>query len=229
MATGAQVRQYRQAQKDVVELAERELRQFFASLNPENPLAAVKALELLLPELIRQYGEIGATVAADFYDELRAGSVAKKTFKAVLSDPIPVEQIRVSTKWAVGPLFQKDTDAEAALSNLIDVTDRLVKQQGRNTIHDNTLRDPSKARYARVPTGSETCTFCLMLASRGAEYKSAEAAAKNKYHGKCDCQPVPVWDDNDLSTLHKAGYDPDALYDRWQDQLAAEQAAKANN
>lgn len=47
------------------------------------------------------------------------------------------------------------------------------------TIIANVGRDKDKgARFARIPTGFETCTFCLMLASRGAVYHSRKMAGE---------------------------------------------------
>ena len=87
----------------------------------------------------------------------------------------------------------------------------------RTTIH-NAERDYSKGvRYARVPTGKETCGFCLMLASRGFDYTSRKAAgdmgfAFNRFHDRCDCRVVAG---DELTTVE--GYDPDWLYDVYLD------------
>lgn len=49
-----------------------------------------------------------------------------------------------------------------------------------------------QVRYARVPCGTETCDFCLMLASRGFVYLSEESAeGTNHVHRGCDCVVVP--------------------------------------
>lgn len=40
--------------------------------------------------------------------------------------------------------------------------------------------------YARVPTGAETCTYCMMLASRGFAYHSEESAGHADHRG-CNC------------------------------------------
>lgn len=63
--------------------------------------------------------------------------------------------------------------------------------------------DHSKAiGYARVITGEWTCGFCVMIASRGPVYKSAEKAGLrkredgtlyNSFHYNCDCIVVPVF------------------------------------
>lgn len=69
--------------------------------------------------------------------------------------------------------------------------------------------------WARVATGAETCSWCLMLVSRGPVYRSAESAgaksdsndamatdyfsgvdiAMKEWHPNCDCKVVPVFDD----------------------------------
>lgn len=66
------------------------------------------------------------------------------------------------------------------------------------TIIANVGRDRDKgARFARVPTGFETCTFCLMLASRGAvEHMRKSAGEWKHFHRGCDCKVVPSFEDN---------------------------------
>ncbi len=50
----------------------------------------------------------------------------------------------------------------------------------------------SKARFARVPTGQETCTFCPMLAGRSAVYHTRKSAGEFRhFHRRCDCKVVP--------------------------------------
>lgn len=64
--------------------------------------------------------------------------------------------------------------------------------------------------WARVLTGQENCGFCVMLASRGPVYETAETAGRlrasaafrevngrqwmNSYHPNCDCVVVPIYD-----------------------------------
>lgn len=60
------------------------------------------------------------------------------------------------------------------------------------------------AMFARVPTGTETCTFCLMLASRGAVYHTRKTAGEwRHFHRGCDCKVVPSFeDDGTIKNLH---------------------------
>lgn len=93
-----------------------------------------------------------------------------------------------------------------------------VGRAANKTTIRNAERDYSKGvRYARVPTGKETCGFCLMLASRGFDYTSRKAAGDmgfgfNRFHDRCDCRVVAG---DDFTTVE--GYDPDWLYDVYLD------------
>ncbi len=83
-----------------------------------------------------------------------------------------------------------------------------VKRAANRTMRQNCERDGVK--YARVPTGAETCGFCIMLASRGFVYSTAQAAGElDHYHRSCDCKIVAGFD----GETEIEGYDPDELYD----------------
>lgn len=79
--------------------------------------------------------------------------------------------------------------------------------------------------WARVATGKETCSFCLMLISRGPVYLSAKGAGldlhdagaaaalsngedvsqwMNQWHIGCDCKVVPVYDKLDWPGMDAA-------------------------
>ncbi|MDD6785662.1 MAG: hypothetical protein PUD81_05355 [Eggerthellales bacterium] len=83
------------------------------------------------------------------------------------------------------------------------------------TIIANVGRDRDKgARFARVPTGFETCTFCLMLASRGAVYHTRKSAGEWKhFHRGCDCKVVPSFDPDPYAEVVQ-GVKPRELYER---------------
>ncbi len=67
-------------------------------------------------------------------------------------------------------------------------------------------------RFARVPTGRETCGWCYMLASRGFGYTSAQAASAGSHEG-CDCLVVPGAD----GETSVEGYDPEWMRSCWSD------------
>lgn len=65
----------------------------------------------------------------------------------------------------------------------------------------------------------------MMLASRGAVYKSARTAGRGtKFHGDCDCAVVLVRDERD----YPDGYDPDGLYQRYLDARSEAQSDSTN-
>ena len=70
--------------------------------------------------------------------------------------------------------------------------------------------------FARVPTGAETCTYCLMLASRGFAYHSAKSAGHADHRG-CNCAIVPGHKGDAVE-----GVDEGALYDCWRELEALE-------
>lgn len=70
------------------------------------------------------------------------------------------------------------------------------------------------ARYARVLRGPEPCGWCFMLASKGFEYKSAEAASHS--HRGCRCVVVPGDPDGAIE-----GYDLDGMRGRYDSVVSA--------
>ena len=85
--------------------------------------------------------------------------------------------------------------------------------------YENTVRNCgiNNMRYARIPTGPDTCPWCLMLASRGFVYYT-EHDAMAGCHRHCDCVAVPGrggYSFNDATQVE--GYDPDAYYQLWRE------------
>src|SRR5699024_4109685 len=113
-------------------------------------------------------------------------------------------------RWAITEAFGGDPDQ--ALATLGLVTDELVKQFGRDTVMSSA--GSNGRAFARVPTGAETCDFCLMLASRGFVYKTSSSAGElATFHGDSDCAIVAE------DGVIPDDYDPDELYDRYMNSL----------
>lgn len=219
MATAAQ---YVAAQNGAVKLALRDLWRFWGTLNLSDGVAVRRALEGFYPTLLATYGEITGAIAADRFEQLTG-------MTATMVRPFDEERAVARVRWAITPLFDGEGDARARMRGL---TDELVKQSGRSTMIRSSREH--NIRYARVPSGADTCTWCLMLASRGAVYHSADTARgsahgvvrSGKFHADCNCRVEPVRSGSDLERLSSEGYDPASLHSRWQDALAAEEAAR---
>lgn len=206
--------------RDVSRLAARDLERLWATVDVGNAVAARTAVEEFLPLLVARYGEVAAVVAADWYDELRATAGVRGRFGAVLADLPDAEAVRVNGRWAVGPLFAAEPDGAATVGRLGQVLDRMALQPGRSTVARSVRLDPADARWARVPQSTNPCAFCRLLASRGADYRTQESAGgldPDSYHANCGCVPTPFWPGQD----YPAGYDPDALFEQYQDAVAA--------
>lgn len=85
----------------------------------------------------------------------------------------------------------------------------------RRKSYGGALRDGEPA-FARVPTGAETCTYCLMLASRGFAYRSRESAGHADHRG-CNCLIVAGCHGDAVE-----GVDEGAMYDCWRELEAVE-------
>ena len=89
------------------------------------------------------------------------------------------------------------------------------------------------ARFARIPTGIETRTFCLMLVCRGAVYHTRKSAGEFKhFHWGCDCKVVPSFeDDPDAKVVEDVR--PKELHEQWKackrvdDEISAPSLTKA--
>lgn len=206
MTAREDVEAYRRSLAALSERAQADLRRFWATLDPMDRATTRAVLVEFLTEIVQGYGDVSAVLASDFFELARA-EVATDGFVPDLADPPPTAQIAASTRWALGGLFKPDdqVDTVDVLGSLAKVTDRLTKLPARETFAAALNADPLKPRYARVPSGSVTCRFCAMLASRGAVYLSEDSAGgSRRFHDHCDCVPVAVWEGQDLPD----GFDP---------------------
>lgn len=94
------------------------------------------------------------------------------------------------------------TDESAFASDLSQFVGRMVNEISKRHVADYGRRDPIEPRYARVPSGSETCAYCYALAGLGFQYRSEETARAHG-HVDCDCVIVPSWNGSGVE-----GYNP---------------------
>ena len=177
----------------------------------------IQALAAVMPT----YTTMAAQASADFYDAARDLVVGERMGAQAISDYDPAK-----TEGAVRAFvrFVLRDDVQTFNDQVLQRIDYEMKRSANMSVVENGRRDPKSVRYARVPTGAETCDFCLMLASRGFVYQSEGTAGAGHTHSACDCRCIPGWDGMEVED-----YDPRSIYDRWQDAvdaLAAERAEK---
>lgn len=166
----------------LVKLAERDLAGLWKLI--AEGAARDQALHDLLPAIVRTYGQAGAALAADWYDDQRAKAGVRGRFFA---NPLDVSDR--GTGALVGYALETATDDKALQALIIGGVTRRIADHIRGTITTSSVRDPAAKGWQRV--GSGECAFCAMLISRGAVY--SEATADFASHDHCNCSAVPAF------------------------------------
>lgn len=168
----------------LVRLAERDLAALWR-LIAEGASTEV-ALRDLLPAIVATYGQAGAALAADWYDEQREKAGVRGRFTA-----IPLEADDRGSQALIGWALTKAT-SDATLTSLISGgVQRRIADHVRYTVAGSAVADPSARGWQRVGVGGCTSGFCDMLIGRGAVY--SEATADFASHDNCKCSAVPAW------------------------------------
>ena len=186
---------------------------------PENIAQCRDLVIQALASVMPTYTTMAAQASADFYDAARELVVGERMGAQAISgydEDKTAGAVRAFVRFVVDG--RVDTFNEQVLQRV----DYEMKLSAANSTIENGRRDKRKPRYARVPTGAETCDFCLMLASRGFVYNSQSTASMGHVHSGCDCRIVAGWDGMEVDD-----YDPRSIYDRWQDAIDAKAKERA--
>lgn len=165
-------------------LAGAELAGIFRDL--ERGTFAGEALHDLVPALVQKYGLAAATVTSDWYDEMRTAARLRSKFTA-----IPADIRDAGTHALIGWAESQTTDPVILQTLIAGGTTRRVLNYSRQTVMGSSIADPGAHGWAREGSGG-SCSFCLMLVSRGAVY--SEASADFASHDHCNCTAVPAFD-----------------------------------
>lgn len=182
----------------------------------------VKTLEIL-NSVCGTSTDKAAAYAASFYDAVR---------KLELGETFGAEAIsNRSQKRTIGTIDKGIEDIKNGktyndfMRRMLNQVDYEIKRAAGECVQQNGKRDKRKVRFARVPTGNDTCEFCIMLASRGFDYLSKESAGSiNHYHPNCDCRIVPGFE----GETQVEGYDPDELYEQYLENKERKEQRKTN-
>lgn len=188
---------------------ETSLRAFY-DLNPDLSAEDFKTYSVeILAQAMQRFGDQAAVVACQEYD-----SVAAELGYDVAPADIVNEFEPATVGRSVGYFMRNVTplNFDSFVAAMVSKANDHVARAANRTIAGNADRPRDRKagmRYARVPTGRETCGFCLMLASRGFVYATRRSAGDtggmfNYYHDRCDCRVVAG-----NSETRVEGYDPD--------------------
>lgn len=161
--------------------------------------------------------DASASASAQLYDLIRA-EVLGEPLGAVPESGRDPEATEEAVRYFAQSVV--DTGETSEFSHRMDErVDYEVKRAAGNAVMANARRDPARPKWARVPSGRETCEFCIMLASRGFVYD--EGTKDFHTHPGCDCRIVPQFS----RSQGVAGYSPGVYLERWQ-SIQAEKAER---
>lgn len=127
--------------------------------------------------------DAAAELSAAVYDGIRAVELHEQlgNFAPDPSEYYEPDATDGAVRAFAGDLVDGNYDAFA--QKCADRVDYEVKVAAGKAMVSRAKHDGSRPRFARVPSGRETCPFCLMLASRGFVYRT-EATASHA-HANC--------------------------------------------
>lgn len=199
-----------------------------SALIAENPGASISEIRdeaiAAIDDSLNAFGDQASTLALDLLEEI-ADSYGVPVETAI-EDVIPYEMVDGGVRYAARRLVEGDSSTFTR--DVADLSRYYIHRSAFENMERNCARND--LRYARVPSGRETCGFCFMLSSRGFDYRSEETAGStHAYHEHCDCVIVPGFKDMPASEQIE-GYDPDEMLKRWhmcQDAVGTDKELRA--
>lgn len=140
-----------------------------------------------VPDVLAFYSEGSAALATDFYDDARVGTDGRFSATPVILDR--TVKIRRGVAWASEPLSIDDDELAAA--RFAQLMRSEMARPYRDTIITNRKQDPQAVGWKRITRGAKSCSFCRMLADRGAVYRKETATFAS--HDDCMCTAAPVF------------------------------------
>lgn len=158
------------------------------------------------------YGSASESIGSLFFDN--ALSSDGKLANAVMAGTANSQQVSNSVRYWARHLFGEDPDLDAFVDGVSAFVRRTVTHAADLSVAESAVSTNEQQdlgiRYARVPQGP-TCSFCIMLASRGFVYASKESAGElGQYHDDCNCRIVAGMPGTEVE-----GYDPKGMYERY--------------
>ena len=189
---------------------------------PEASVADIRNYTLdAINNAVNVFGGQSMLVANDFFEQIakNEGVDVETDFYSTFDFDAASSKVHYLAKEIV------NGDIETFNGKVQDLTAFYVKREAFCNLAKNYMKNG--LRYARVPSGRETCAFCFMLCSRGFVYWTEEEAggAGHKYHSNCDCIIVPGFhkDTGIDEDAQIEGYHPSKLRERYKQCLTTVQ------
>ncbi|WP_435595867.1 hypothetical protein [Streptomyces albogriseolus] len=194
---------FRAARIGLTRLLVRDMRRLRRLILPSRLRESVPDWLAAMNQVVAQYSQTSAALAAEFYDAQREAAGVPGPFTVPLADPPPEEQTTASLRWATKDLWPREPDdatpaqlepmdvrLDQAEKKAEQVAQKLVADTGRGTVQAAVRQDRQATAWARSAARG-ACSFCKLLASRGAVY--GEDTADFRAHDGCHCGVIPVF------------------------------------
>lgn len=192
------------------------------------PLLNPRRMDETFPEwlamhstLIRRDHRQAAALASTYLKAARLSSGVSGDAVIRLADGLPIDQIEASMSTTARAGFYKalrtgrtvEEAQRVALVRTLGSTGRLVLQGSRDTVRGSLSADRVGRGWQRI-AGAGACSFCKMLAGRGAIYSAdtADFAA----HDHCGCSVAAVYSEQPIEVR---AYEPSPR-GRWSDRAS---------
>ncbi len=192
--------------------ASAELASVVAEADP-TPTALRAAIFSVAPLIVDGYIDGTGALALDWYEELREEAAPPRRFAPRIVAEVNDRILSASLAEATRPLYELTVSDErfddlglteatsAALKSAQLVVEDFTTDGFRQTVTGNTLVDPDAVGWRRFARPG-ACSFCLMLADRGAVYRKETAnfaahgavMANGRKGGNCRCVAGPAFD-----------------------------------
>jgi hypothetical protein len=193
---------HRATQAGIVALIGRLIAEAWARLlDPHDLKGSTPKLATAVEAIVTHYGRASSAAALTFYrNERRAAGVLGRP-NLTVPPPPSSEAVRAVVERALSPLYGPVTPeieqrVQAALTSEVE---QMVLDQSRTAIIDSAQTDRAAKGWARI-TEPGACSFCRLLATRGAVYRSEETANFRAHvmkadgsGGTCRCHAEPVF------------------------------------
>lgn len=188
---------HRTAQLALRAQALRQVLAIWPAFNVEDAARSWPSVEAALLSVIGERRTVSASLAAGYFDAFRraegvggiaspvmarfdAEAVARARTSLQVTGYVTTERLRALKHPAPGAV---------ALVRVSGAATRHVLDGGRETLQESVRRDRRARGWARVTSGNP-CSFCEMLASRGAVYTATSGAFQTHDHCGCALEPA---------------------------------------
>lgn len=188
----------------LTDVARQKLTGALSHLNPESP-----SFRDSVAGLFEYHAKVSAEAAAEIATAFYKAASAYMTGEMpdVAAESGFESEAALSAAYAIEDSTASQSDMARQLGNALGYQiNRAAGRASRNC----GKQDRRGPRFARVPTGTETCAWCVMMAGLGFHFLTEETASHT--HAGCDCRIVPQWGSGGVE-----GYDPDRYRDLWRD------------